>query len=674
MPRTVLLADDSVTIQKVVGISFANEDVELITVDNGDDALERTRSCRPDVVLADVVMPGLDGYRLCEAIKSDPALRHIPVLLLAGTFEAFDEERARAAGAAGHVTKPFEAQALVDRVKQLLASPPPAAAPSFEDEPGIARTVEMPIPEALRIHRETTGATASTDPPAAAGAEPESEPAPARAHGGFGDLPGKPPAPGEDASGTAPGRDVEPAADAMGIGAGERPVPAVADFGGEAGDDSAVGPGGFGMDAGDERAPAADGFDMDAGDERARAAEDVRMAAKGDVRPAAGGFGAGAGDDLAPGAGDGLAPDAVDSAFDFFEEDLTSPGRPGAGDTSGDSLEAFDFGAPDDATFAGLADADPGEEAGDDGLGELLDEQEPPPGDTHFGIDTDSLLGHPPDADLVASAPPELDARPPAPAAADPAPPPGAPPGARAAGMGETGSPVGAVPSREGGAGEPGSAFADLGAEGDFRPRAGSSTQDPLGALGAEELSRETALDPDPSGSFAVPADDAAFATDPAADAAASGSTSDELSASGLDTPPGAPFEQPGGEPAAADDLFADDLFAPETGPELETVVDPGGETSTPLVDAVEVEPRDTSPAGEGASRMPPAGGPAFRQEIHDTLEKIAWEAFADVSEQVVRRVVERVEAVAWEVIPQMAETLIREEIRRLKGEPEQDA
>ena len=60
-----------------------------------------------------------------------------------------------------------------------------------------------------------------------------------------------------------------------------------------------------------------------------------------------------------------------------------------------------------------------------------------------------------------------------------------------------------------------------------------------------------------------------------------------------------------------------------------------------------------------------------LRNRLHDTLEKIAWEAFGDVTEQVVRQALERVEKVAWEVIPQLAETLIREEIRRMKGESE---
>jgi len=60
-----------------------------------------------------------------------------------------------------------------------------------------------------------------------------------------------------------------------------------------------------------------------------------------------------------------------------------------------------------------------------------------------------------------------------------------------------------------------------------------------------------------------------------------------------------------------------------------------------------------------------------MRQRIHDTLEKVAWEAFSDLSDTIVRQVLERFEAIAWEVIPQMAEALVREEIRRMKGEEE---
>lgn len=146
MPKTLLLADDSVTIQKVVGITFANEDVELVTVDNGDDALVRARQVKPDLVLADIGMPGLDGYALCSAIRKDPNLAHTPVLLLTGTFETYDEERARQVGANGHISKPFEAQALVDRVRALLAQS--AAAPAPRNAPPTRPILTTPAPAA----------------------------------------------------------------------------------------------------------------------------------------------------------------------------------------------------------------------------------------------------------------------------------------------------------------------------------------------------------------------------------------------------------------------------------------------------------------------------------------------------------------------------------------------
>src|SRR6266542_1844833 len=137
MPKNLLLADDSITIQKVVAITFANEDFKVTSVNNGEDALARARELKPDIILADVVMPRRNGYELCEAVKGDAGLRHIPVLLLAGTFEAFDESRARQARADGHIAKPFESQALINKVKELtggkVAAPagaPAAAAPA----------------------------------------------------------------------------------------------------------------------------------------------------------------------------------------------------------------------------------------------------------------------------------------------------------------------------------------------------------------------------------------------------------------------------------------------------------------------------------------------------------------------------------------------------------------
>ncbi|HZN55421.1 MAG TPA: response regulator, partial [Candidatus Polarisedimenticolaceae bacterium] len=119
MPRTILLADDSITIRKVVELTFGDTDIRVESVGSGREAIERLRDLKPDLVLADVVMPGPSGYEVCRAVKK--SVRPVPVLLLAGTFEPFDADQARACGSDGYVTKPFDARSLVERVEALLA-------------------------------------------------------------------------------------------------------------------------------------------------------------------------------------------------------------------------------------------------------------------------------------------------------------------------------------------------------------------------------------------------------------------------------------------------------------------------------------------------------------------------------------------------------------------------
>ncbi len=122
MLKKLLLADDSLTIQKVVGIVFANLDYQLLIADDGDDALALARKEFPDLVIADIGMPGKDGFELCREIKNDVNLGAVPVLLLPGAFENFDENKAVLAGADGWLTKPFESQTLISKVEELLAS------------------------------------------------------------------------------------------------------------------------------------------------------------------------------------------------------------------------------------------------------------------------------------------------------------------------------------------------------------------------------------------------------------------------------------------------------------------------------------------------------------------------------------------------------------------------
>jgi len=122
--RKLLLADDSITIQKVVNLTFADEGIEVIAVGDGDSAMRKFDEFMPDLVMADVNMPGLNGYEVCRIIKQTEETKKIPVILLVGSFEPFDETEAKAVGAEDFLTKPFQSiRQLVNKVTELLNRP-----------------------------------------------------------------------------------------------------------------------------------------------------------------------------------------------------------------------------------------------------------------------------------------------------------------------------------------------------------------------------------------------------------------------------------------------------------------------------------------------------------------------------------------------------------------------
>ncbi|MBK8302649.1 MAG: response regulator [Pyrinomonadaceae bacterium] len=132
----LLLADDSVTIRKVVEMSFVDAGVDVFSTGDGEAAMQKFIEVQPDIVLVDVEMPGPNGYQICEMIKQDAATRHIPVLLLVGSFEPFDQTEAERVEADGFLTKPFQSiHDLVARVNDLLGliSSSPAPTPETAD-------------------------------------------------------------------------------------------------------------------------------------------------------------------------------------------------------------------------------------------------------------------------------------------------------------------------------------------------------------------------------------------------------------------------------------------------------------------------------------------------------------------------------------------------------------
>jgi len=161
--RKLLLADDSVTIQRVVELTFSGEDIDVITVSDGEQAIARISADRPDIVLADIAMPKKNGYEVAEFVKEHPSLSNVPVLLLAGAFEPVDEERAKRVKCDGVLVKPFETHEVIARVRELIsgdrrpkeaapvapvaeplvaAAPPPSPPPPEVAEPSKPRTDE----------------------------------------------------------------------------------------------------------------------------------------------------------------------------------------------------------------------------------------------------------------------------------------------------------------------------------------------------------------------------------------------------------------------------------------------------------------------------------------------------------------------------------------------------
>ena len=147
MGNTILLADKSITIQKIVQLTFADDNYQIHCVSDGEAALESIPQVRPDLVLADISLPLKSGYDICSTLRNDSQysdFASIPVILLAGIYETMDEERARIVEervkevqATDFLSKPFDPQLLISKVKQYISGSPPtptAEIPMFAQE------------------------------------------------------------------------------------------------------------------------------------------------------------------------------------------------------------------------------------------------------------------------------------------------------------------------------------------------------------------------------------------------------------------------------------------------------------------------------------------------------------------------------------------------------------
>jgi DNA-binding response OmpR family regulator len=135
VPHQLLLADHSVTIQRIIRLTFADEDIDVMTVSDGNLAVATIDGSPPDIVLADIGLPGRNGYDVARHLRDTPRLAHIPVVLLTDVFSQIDEARAKAVGCDRILSKPFDPQVVVSCVRELLARPKKIAVavpPSFD--------------------------------------------------------------------------------------------------------------------------------------------------------------------------------------------------------------------------------------------------------------------------------------------------------------------------------------------------------------------------------------------------------------------------------------------------------------------------------------------------------------------------------------------------------------
>ena len=189
MAHKLLLADDSAAIRRVIKLTFAEEDVDVVAVVDGAQAIEAIAREAPDIVLADASLPGTDGYDVASFIRNEAALARIPVVLLTGAFEPLDESRAASCGCRAVLVKPFAPRQVIDTVRELLgpaagsatAATPSASAPVERDDAAGAPAESAPVErddaagapaESAPVERDdTAGAVVERDAPAGAPAE-----------------------------------------------------------------------------------------------------------------------------------------------------------------------------------------------------------------------------------------------------------------------------------------------------------------------------------------------------------------------------------------------------------------------------------------------------------------------------------------------------------------------
>lgn len=120
----ILFADDSEMMLKIAKIMLEKSGYTVVTATNGKEAIDLTEKEKPDIVFLDAEMPEMDGWETCQAIKSNPAIKDIPVIMCTGHESEEYRQKGTEIGARGYVTKPYNFELIKQKISELVKHQP----------------------------------------------------------------------------------------------------------------------------------------------------------------------------------------------------------------------------------------------------------------------------------------------------------------------------------------------------------------------------------------------------------------------------------------------------------------------------------------------------------------------------------------------------------------------
>lgn len=121
MAKKILIVDDEENIVTMVEARLMGNGYDVITANDGQEGLAKARSEKPDLIILDIMLPKIDGYKVCRMLKFDEQYKHIPVILFSARTQDSDLETGKQQGADAYITKPFQPEALLSKIKELLS-------------------------------------------------------------------------------------------------------------------------------------------------------------------------------------------------------------------------------------------------------------------------------------------------------------------------------------------------------------------------------------------------------------------------------------------------------------------------------------------------------------------------------------------------------------------------